>query len=289
MNELKIIDIKAIPEDSAFLLDDGVTSIMVDSGFGFTGYRVADKIKEYLGERPLDYIFLTHSHYDHALGSAYALKYWPDAKVVAGTYAASIFRRPEAITTMERLDRSFAKENGVDDYDFLGYEMRTDINVDDGDIVEAGTFRFKAIGLPGHTKCSMGFYEENHKLLISSETLGHYIGETNISPLFLVGVQMAFDSIEKVIKLDPEKILHPHRGLLTQTQRDYFLANVERANREVVDFIIDFIKAGKSDEEIIKEFKDRVFGPGRENMPPEDAVDLNTSIMIKLIKKEYEL
>ena len=105
---LTITDVRALPGDSAFLIDDGKTAIMLDSGFAFTGFAVADKIKAVLGERDLDYIFLTHSHYDHALGSAYALRYWPNAKVVAGAYAAKIFAKPTAKAVMRDLDRKFA-------------------------------------------------------------------------------------------------------------------------------------------------------------------------------------
>ena len=69
MHNLKITDVRANPGDSAFLIDDGITAILYDSGFAFTGYAVADNIKSALGERTLDYIFLTHSHYDMAMVS----------------------------------------------------------------------------------------------------------------------------------------------------------------------------------------------------------------------------
>ena len=82
MHDLKITDVRALEGDSAFLIDDGKTSVLCDSGFAFTGARVADNIRNVLGSRGLDYIFLTHSHYDHALGSVYAKKAYPDAKVV---------------------------------------------------------------------------------------------------------------------------------------------------------------------------------------------------------------
>ena len=84
MKELKITDVRVVPGDSGFLIDDGTTSILYDSGFAFTGYKLADNIKNALGKRELDYIFLTHSHYDHAAGSAYVKKVFPGAKVVAG-------------------------------------------------------------------------------------------------------------------------------------------------------------------------------------------------------------
>ena len=70
MIPLTITDVRAVAGDSAFLIDDGETAVLCDTGFGFTGYSVADNIQRILGDRPLDYILLTHSHYDHALGSA---------------------------------------------------------------------------------------------------------------------------------------------------------------------------------------------------------------------------
>ena len=132
MNNIKITDMRVTPGDSAFLIDDGKTAILYDSGFAFTGYAVADKIKAYLGSRELDYIFLTHSHYDHALGSVYALKYWPGAKVVAGEYAVKIFSKPTAKALMRELDRKFANKNAVGEYEDLIDNLRVDIPVCDG-------------------------------------------------------------------------------------------------------------------------------------------------------------
>ena len=45
MSEIKITDVRALVGDSAFLIDDGKTAILYDSGFGFTGFGVAEKIK----------------------------------------------------------------------------------------------------------------------------------------------------------------------------------------------------------------------------------------------------
>ena len=113
MKNLTIRDMRENPGDSAFLIDDGHTAILYDSGFAFTGHQVAQNIARILGDRKLNYIFLTHSHYDHALGSVYALRRWPGAKVVAGAYAAKIFAKPTARAVMRDLDRQFSLENGV--------------------------------------------------------------------------------------------------------------------------------------------------------------------------------
>ena len=93
MLNVKVTDVRILPGDSGFLIDDGKTSILFDTGFAFTGYQMADKVKALLGERKLDYIFLSHSHYDHVVGAPYVLKYYPEATVVAGEYAAKIFAK----------------------------------------------------------------------------------------------------------------------------------------------------------------------------------------------------
>ena len=62
MKELQVVDMRVVPGDSAYLIYNDTTAILYDNGFAFTGYALARKIKETLGERKLDYIFLTHSH-----------------------------------------------------------------------------------------------------------------------------------------------------------------------------------------------------------------------------------
>lgn len=284
MNEIRVTDVRCQKGDSAFLLDDGKTAVLYDTGFGFTGFDVADNIKSALGERPLDYIFLTHSHYDHALGSAYILRRYPEAKVVAGRYAAGVFKRDGAKRVMRDLDAKFAAKCGVYDYEFLGDELRVDIPVDDGDIVEAGDMRFEVLSLPGHTRCSVGYYCRERSLLLSSETLGVYDGDKLITPSYLVGYEMALNSIDRVSQLDIKQILAPHYGLLSEEQTEFFLSNMRAASVEAAEMIAEGLRAGKSDSQLIAQFKARYRNDSVKAIYPEDAVDLNTSIMIELIR-----
>jgi len=197
MIPLTITDVRSVPGDSAFLIDDGVTAVLYDTGFGFTGYSVADKIQHILGSRPLDYILLTHSHYDHALGSAYIRKRYPHVQVVAGAYAQSIFCKPTARAVMRDLDRKAAAGYGITAYEDLIDELQVDLPVRDGDIIQCGRMQFEAVELPGHTKCSVGYYLAENQLLLATETLGVYCGAGEFLPSFLVGCQMSLDSIQK--------------------------------------------------------------------------------------------
>ena len=50
MEPITITDVRDIPGDSAFLIDDGKTAILYDSGFAFTGCRIAENIKKSAAE-----------------------------------------------------------------------------------------------------------------------------------------------------------------------------------------------------------------------------------------------
>ncbi len=283
---LKITDVRAMPGDSAFLIDDGKTAILYDSGFAFTGYRVADNIKKALGDRPLDYIFLTHSHYDHALGSVYALKYWPEAKVVAGEYAVKIFQKDSAKRVMRDLDRKFAAQCGITEYEDLIDELRVDIPVRDGDKLRAGEMEFTVIDLPGHTRCSIAYYLEKEKLLLSCETLGVFDGEETVIPSYLIGYQIALDSIEKATNLEIEMLLLPHHGLLSKEKTAFYLQNAKKSAVETADAIVKLFKNGGSHDDAMAFFKQRFYNDRIAAIYPIDAMELNTNIMINLLKKE---
>jgi len=283
---LQITDVRALPGDSAFLIDDGTTAILYDSGFAFTGYQVADNIKKVLGDRPLNYIFLTHSHYDHALGSVYALKYWPEAKVVAGEYAVKIFQKDSAKRVMRELDQKFAAVCGVAEYEDLIDDLKVDIPVRDGDKIQAGAMEFTVIDLPGHTRCSIGYYLESEKLLLSCETLGVFDGEDTVIPSYLIGYQVTLDSIEKATGLEIETLLLPHYGLLSREKTAFYLQNARKSAVETAEAIVAILKDGGSHEDAMAYFKKRFLNERVAAIYPIDAMELNTDIMIHLLKKE---
>ncbi|MBO4954574.1 MAG: MBL fold metallo-hydrolase [Clostridia bacterium] len=286
MSNLCITDVRVQPGDAAFLLDDGETAILYDTGFGFTGFAVADKVKALLGTRPLDYIFLTHSHYDHALGSAYIKKRYPNAVVVAGEYAAKIFQKPTAKAVMRELDQKFAKSCGVFSYEDLADELQVDLPVSDGSKICAGKMTFEVVNLPGHTKCSVGYYCAEHQLLLGSETIGVFNGADDVVPSYLVGVQLALDSIARVKELDIQQILVPHYGILNHEETALYLKRAEERAKSVAEAIANQLQEGKTIETILAWFKDEFYHGYIKTIYPIDAMELNTHIMIELVKKE---
>ena len=286
MKPITITDVRAVAGDGAFLLDDGKTAVLYDTGFAFNGHRIAENIKNVLGSRPLDYILLTHSHYDHVLAAPYITKAYPNAKIIAGEYAAQIFQKPSAKALMRELDRKAAAEYAAPDYEDLIDQLKVDITVKDGDSFRCGDFLFTAIALPGHTKCSFGFYLGEQKLLLGSETLGVYFGYGTYLPFFLVGYQLTLDSFAKARQLDIEKILLPHYGVVDREEAEVYLEASEATTREIAQTMLAMLKDGKTNDEILAFFEERDY---RENVRPAypiDAFRLNTNIMIEQIRKE---
>ena len=187
---------------------------------------------------------------------------------------------------MRELDRKFAEKCGITDYEFLGDELRVDISVNDGDIIEAGNMKFEVMYLPGHTRCCVGYYCRERMLLLSNETLGVYDGESSIIPSFLVSYKDSIASIEKIKQLKIKYLLSPHYGILSEEQTKFFLENMKSSAEKTAADIIESLENGKTVDEIVAEFKNKYWHGYIKEIYPEDAIDLNTSIMIELIKKE---
>ena len=282
----KITDVRELPGDSAFLIDDGETAVLYDTGFGFTGYAVSDRIAAELGDRDLDYILLTHSHYDHVLGTPYIKRRYPGARVVAGSYAARIFSKESARATMRRLDRSHAATCGVTDYEDLVDELAVDIEVEDGDVLECGSMTFEVIGLPGHTKCSVGFNLQGHDILLGTETLGVYFGGDRYLPSCLVGYGMTLDSLGRVRDLGRGGMVIPHYGYVDPGEAARFLERSESNLRMIADRITGILSSGGTKEDAIAYFTDGFYDDEVRKVYPVDAFELNTGIMVDLFRRE---
>ena len=286
---MKITDVRVLPGDSGFLIDDGKTSILYDTGFAFTGERLAQNVQKILKNRQLDFIFLTHSHYDHALGSVYVKKLFPNAKIVAGSYASSIFKKDSAKKVMRDLDQKFAQKNGILEYEDLIDSLCVDIEVEDGDKIQCGQMLITVVALPGHTQCSVGFYLEQDELLLATETLGVFTGSEKIIPSYLVGYDLTLKSFEKIEKLKIKNILVPHHGLLSEEESAFYLKYGKLNAIQTATQISQSLKNGVPKNKILEQFKEKYYDEKVREIYPIDAMELNTNIMINLIEKELGL
>ena len=283
----KVVNVGCVPGGEAFLLITEEKAAIFDAGFAFTAKPMVKKIKAELGDRPLDYILLSHSHYDHISGASLMKKVWPDAKIVSAEHAAKIFEKPSAMKRISQMNRAAAfyfKKNPF--FNNLS-RIHTDIVVKNGDIIDLGSVKLETIEAPGHTWDSLAFWCESERLVMTCETMGVLAGNDSIMPACLVSYRTTMEFIDKLEQLRPKKILYPHYGIVDGDENCMTVIGWARRDNEAAkDLIINAHKEGKDVEEIKQLVKDRYYTDIIRKGQPEKAFDLNNKYMVPMIIKE---
>lgn len=113
-----------------------------------------DRMRELIGDTDLQYILLTHGHFDH-IGGVRDIKKEYGCKVVISSVDAPMLSSGKA---------SLAAFCGAEQND-----TEPDITVQDGDEIEVGTLKIKVISTPGHTSGSVCYVVGD--ALFSGDTL----------------------------------------------------------------------------------------------------------------------
>ncbi len=283
---MSVSTVGGIAGGDAFLIVTKDNTALIDSGFSFSAGKMIENIEEVLGGRPLDYVILTHSHYDHASGAAYCKARWKDLKIVSSEYAAKIFEKPTALATMREMNKSAAEYYSWGEYEDKLDLLKTDITVHEGDEISLGDITLRIINASGHTKCSIAFCVPEENMLISCETAGCYAAEGRISPSYLVGYEISMDFIRRAIDMNPEKLLVPHYGVVTGKEASAYLKEALRASEALKDLIINDHQAGMTNEEIIKHYMSEIYVGDIVRIWPTRAFSLNASYLVPMVIKE---
>ncbi len=285
---LKVVNVGCVPGGEAFLLITEENAAIFDAGFAFTAKPMVKKIKAELGDRPLDYILLSHSHYDHISGASLMKKVWPDAKIVSAEHAAKVFEKPSAMKRISQMNRAAAfyfKKNPFFNNNLS--RIHTDIVVKNGDIIDLGSVKLETIEAPGHTWDSLAFWCESERLVMTCETMGVLAGNDSIMPACLVSYRTTMEFIDRLEQLRPNKILYPHYGIVDGEENCMTVIGwARRDNEEAKELIITAHKEGKDVEEIKQLVKDKYYTDIIRKGQPEKAFDLNNKYMVPMIIKE---
>lgn len=97
------------------------------------------RLERLINDKKIEYIFLTHGHFDHIMGVSELKKCFPEAKVC-------IHEADAPMLSDDMLSLAFAFGASVDK------DLKADIILHDGDELPFGDKKINVIHTPGHTK-----------------------------------------------------------------------------------------------------------------------------------------
>lgn len=283
-----ITNVGPVSGGEAFLLQSEGGAALVDTGFGFSAPQMAENAAALLGDRPLDAVLLTHSHYDHASGVPEARRRWPEVKVYGAAYAKKTFERESALQTIRDMNENAALVHGASGYRAESAGLFVDVPLAEGDAVEIGALRFTVLETPGHTRDCLSFWCEEEGLLLASETLGYpLMPEIDmVVPNYLVGYGCTLDSIRRLAALKPKAVLVSHRGVMEGAFLDEYFPKALLWAERIKDLVLDAAARGLDEAGIIASLKKQVYVGDICRLQPEKAFALNAHYMVNMLLRE---
>lgn len=261
-------------------------AVLYDCGMAYCYESLLENIERVLaskGKTNIDYILLSHTHYDHIGALPYVLDRYPDATVCGSEKCKKVFASKNALNTMIDLGQ-IAMNNNHMDLDISNTKFRIDKVLSDGGKIQIGDTNIVSIATLGHTDCSMSYYVTKDQFLFTSESTGVLVNENFISTSILKDYQQTIDAAKKLMKMSAKIIYSPHYGIVPSIMNDtYFDKYIEEAG-QVRDFIMERRQRGKSPDEILSDYVDKYYDSRFSLEHPEEAFRLNAKYIIKNMK-----
>jgi glyoxylase-like metal-dependent hydrolase (beta-lactamase superfamily II) len=226
--------------------------LMIDAGINLMGPTYIASLEKVFGDKnALDYIFATHSHFDHLGAIPYLKRKLPHLQAGAFERVGTLMKKKSVLdlmTYLSELQRGFF-QNIVGDEDVHIEAVDFEFKLKEGDRFDLGGVTCEVYEVPGHTNDSLTFFIPEIQALFAGEAYG--IPESDkdgqIQVEFLSSYDDYVSSLDKLIKLQPKLIGMAHMWVFTDDDATGFLERSREATPKYRDLIETYLDAANGD------------------------------------------
>lgn len=234
-------------------------------------------------------VIITHAHPDHVMAVPLLKEMFPAAIVLASEPAAQALASEKTMAFFGKIDEaltaSLLASGAVADR-----HRRTTavgpIGVDrvlrEGDTVAVDELAIQVLETPGHSPCSLSFYEPQGRILMVSDATGYYLPDHHYWwPNYFADYEAYMASMRRLAALGTEVLCLSHNAAIRGAEdvaayfRDAIAATEQYHQR-----ILTEVRAGKPVRQLAEELGNEVFQ--KTQLLPLDFFQKNCGLLVKL-------
>jgi glyoxylase-like metal-dependent hydrolase (beta-lactamase superfamily II) len=269
------------------LVGENYTAIF-DCGMAHCAGITIQNVKNVLQGRQLDYLFITHTHYDHIGALPFFRKEWPGLRLVTSQTGAAVLLKDTPRRVIRELSIVAANEQNVEfDTAYSDDAFHADVIVKEGDVIPLGGLSVETLETPGHTRDTLSFFIPELEMLIVSETTGVLLPDDTVYPPYLTSFIDTANSIEKCRKMPYKFLSLPHKGLTDKKDANGFFDKTLEACTACRDFILDMNEKKLDQEAMLDMFFKKYGNETLFSYQPKDAFFANARATIACTLREF--
>jgi len=267
---------------------------------GGGGQWVVPELERQIREFQIDmdrvqYLLISHTHYDHCGAVPYLQKRYPHIKVLASQETSKLFAMEKAVRNMRTFSRQAMDNLGLPmefqgiSLDFDGVDLARELQ--EGDRVDLGdNLQFEVYETPGHSRCSITIYAPEQKWLFPSDSLCIPVGDGNE---FISTAHESFavflNSLKKIENLEVHLCAWEHHGVMTDKDAQDIVKRVIRYTLEYKRKILELLDEYGDQEKVAhwaaRDFQDR---SQFDFIPYDIGLHISRGVVTNAIKEQIE-
>jgi glyoxylase-like metal-dependent hydrolase (beta-lactamase superfamily II) len=266
---------------------------LFDCGMAFCADGTIQNVKNALNGRhnlqskSLDYMFITHTHYDHIGALPFFRKEWPHMRLLTSETGAAVLLKSTPRRVIRELSDVVAGEHKVKVGDAYNDDaFHADITVQDGETISLGGLSVQVLETPGHTRDSLSYFIPELELLILNETPG-FLLDGRVYPCYLTGYNDAIKAIEKCRRIPYKFLSLPHRSIAAEEDAHGFFDRALEANIACRDFIVNAAAQNPGEDKLLELYTQKYGSDRLFSYQPKEAFIVNARATIACTLREF--